>query len=607
MMEVELSSAHRSQQDMNLIDILWRQDIDLGAEREVFDLSLRQKEDELRRQRELEEKNRLHLLREQDKALLEQLELDEETGEFMPCLLPSEPELPKTEGNQNTIFSRVDGDALSFDECMQLLAETFPFVEPIELPHPPPAHIMPSPSIGNSRPDMLISQQSPVAQNPMLSALLAPHKAPTAVPASLEPAPVDVEQAWMELLSLPELQQNLKMQVSDILDQNGYTSTSMPLEVQDPNYSFYLPELPGLVTNIDTTPPVLLINNFKGMVPPDNLNEMTLKPPELNTTYTYTTDSLCKLFYTDHSNTKPSSPMLSFTSNEAEKEVRHKPLEPSEIHVPQFSLTDGHRTATEFPDSDSGLSMDNVSSPMKSHQDDSSMEYSDSDLEEMDSNRSEYREMFSLSLHGEEQQSSPFNTGPVSRFPAESLPYPKSELIEGNGHNQRPFTKDKSRRHSAGCQSRLSRDEQRAKALGIPFAVELIINLPVDDFNELMSKHQLNEVQLVLIRDIRRRGKNKVAAQNCRKRKMESISGLEGELEALCEKKVHLLRVSAQRKGSLKELKEQLGSLYLEVFSRLRDEEGKPYSPSDYSLQQTSDGSMFLVPRVKKTLKGEDE
>ncbi|XP_055764497.1 nuclear factor erythroid 2-related factor 2-like isoform X1 [Salvelinus fontinalis] len=611
MMEVELSSVHRSQQDMNLIDILWRQDIDLGAEREVFDLSLRQKEDELRRQRELEEEKRLHLLREQDKALLEQLELDEETGEFMPCLLPSEPELPNThttpEGNQNTIFSRVDGDALSFDECMQLLVETFPLVETIELPHPPPAHVMPSPFIGNSRPDMLTSQQSPVAQNPMLSALLAPHKAPTAVPASLDPAPVDVEQAWMELLSLPELEQHLKMQVSDILDQNGYTSTSMPLEVQDPNYSFYLPELPGLVTNIDTTPPVPTINNFKGMVPPDNLNQITLKAPELNTTYT--TDSLCKVFYTDPSNTKPCSPMLSYTSNEAnpQEEVRHKPLESSEIHVPQFSLTDGHKTATEFPDSDSGLSMDNVSSPKKSHQDDSSTGYSDSDLEEMDSNRSEYREMFSLSLHGEEQQSSPYNTGPVSHLPADSLPYPKSELIEGNGHNQRPFTKDKPRRRYAGCQSRLSRDEQRAKALGIPFAVELIINLPVDDFNELMSKHQLNEVQLVLIRDIRRRGKNKVAAQNCRKRKMESISDLEGELEALYEKKEHLLRESAQRNGSLNELKEQLGSLYLEVFSRLRDEEGKPYSPSDYSLQQTSNGSMFLVPRVKKILKGEDK
>ncbi|XP_070301987.1 nuclear factor erythroid 2-related factor 2-like [Salvelinus sp. IW2-2015] len=109
MMEVELSSAHRSQQDMNLIDILWRQDIDLGAERRWFDLSLRQKEDELRRQRELEGEKRLHLLREQDKALLEQLELDEETGEFMPCLLPSEPELPNTdtphEGNQWILLS----------------------------------------------------------------------------------------------------------------------------------------------------------------------------------------------------------------------------------------------------------------------------------------------------------------------------------------------------------------------------------------------------------------------------------------------------------------------------------------------------------------------
>uniref|UniRef100_A0A4W5RJ51 Nfe2 like bZIP transcription factor 2a n=1 Tax=Hucho hucho TaxID=62062 RepID=A0A4W5RJ51_9TELE len=530
-------------QDMNLIDILWRQDIDLG-----------------------------------DKALLEQLELDEETGEFMPCLLPSEPELKEAykpdSVTPNTIFSRVDGDALSFDECMQLLAETFPLVETIE---------------------------SPVAQNPMLSALLAPHKAPTAVPVSLAPAPVDVEQAWMELLSLPELQ-------VDILDQNGYASTSMSLEVQDPNYSFYLPELPGLVTNIDTTPPVPLINSFKGMVPPDNLSQTTLKAPELNATYT--TDSLCKLFYTDPSNTKPSSPMLPYTSNEAypQEEVRHKPLEPSEIHVHQFSLTDGHMT-TEFPDSDSGLSMDNVSSPRKSHQDDSSMGYSD--LEEMDSNpgsnRSECREMFSLSLHGEEQQSSPYNTGPGSHLPTDSLPYPKSELVEGNCHNQRPFTKDKPRRRSAGRQSRLSRDEQRAKVLEIPFAVELIINLSVDNFNELMSKHQLNEAQLVLIRHIRRRGKNKVAAQNCRKRKMESISGLEGELEALCEKKAHLLWESAQRDGSLKELKEQLGSLYLEVFSRLRDEEGKPYSPSDYSLQQTSDGSMFLVPRVKKTLRGEDK
>lgn len=74
----------RAFQDMNLIDILWKQDIDLGASREVFDYNHRQKEHELQRQQEQQEEKRLHLLREQEKALLAQLQLDEETGEYVP-------------------------------------------------------------------------------------------------------------------------------------------------------------------------------------------------------------------------------------------------------------------------------------------------------------------------------------------------------------------------------------------------------------------------------------------------------------------------------------------------------------------------------------------
>lgn len=45
---------------------------------------------------------------------------------------------------------------------------------------------------------------------------------------------------------------------------------------------------------------------------------------------------------------------------------------------------------------------------------------------------------------------------------------------------------------------------------GIPLEVQDIINLPMDEFNERLSKHDLSEAQLSLIRDIRRRGKNKV-------------------------------------------------------------------------------------------------
>ncbi len=175
----------------------------------------------------------------------------------------------------------------------------------------------------------------------------------------------------------------------------------------------------------------------------------------------------------------------------------------------------------------------------------------------------------------------------------------KIEPAEASGHSKHPFTKDKQKKRS---EARLSRDEQRARALQIPFTVDKIINLPVDDFNEMMSKHQLNEVQLALVRDIRRRGKNKVAAQNCRKRKMENIVGLEYELDSLKEEKERLMKEKSERSSSLREMKQQLSTLYQEVFSMLRDEHDKPFSTSEYSLQHTADGTVFLVPRLKKTL-----
>lgn len=69
---------------MSLIDILWRQDIDLGARREVFDFNQRQKEHEFEKQKKLERERQEELQKEEEKAFLAQLQLDEETGEFVP-------------------------------------------------------------------------------------------------------------------------------------------------------------------------------------------------------------------------------------------------------------------------------------------------------------------------------------------------------------------------------------------------------------------------------------------------------------------------------------------------------------------------------------------
>ena len=46
--------------------------------------------------------------------------------------------------------------------------------------------------------------------------------------------------------------------------------------------------------------------------------------------------------------------------------------------------------------------------------------------------------------------------------------------------------------------------------LCLPISVRAIIDLPMDEFNDLLSKHELTEEQLTLCREIRRRGKNKV-------------------------------------------------------------------------------------------------
>nr|XP_023673459.1 nuclear factor erythroid 2-related factor 1-like [Paramormyrops kingsleyae] len=143
----------------------------------------------------------------------------------------------------------------------------------------------------------------------------------------------------------------------------------------------------------------------------------------------------------------------------------------------------------------------------------------------------------------------------------------------------------------------LSRDERHARALRIPFSVSEIVNMPVEDFLELLTRRGLTQAQVALLRDIRRRGKNKLAAQNCRKRKLDVISGLEGEVERLGRQRDRLLRERTQHSRALCAMKQKLEQLSQDLLSRLRDERGRPISPSCYTLQCGSDGRVLVLPR----------
>ncbi|KAJ9582429.1 hypothetical protein L9F63_003227, partial [Diploptera punctata] len=139
---------------------------------------------------------------------------------------------------------------------------------------------------------------------------------------------------------------------------------------------------------------------------------------------------------------------------------------------------------------------------------------------------------------------------------------------ESSGSMQRPLARDKQKGRRSE-EEHLNRDEKRARAMNIPITVSDIINLPMDEFNERLSKYDLSETQLSLIRDIRRRGKNKVAAQNCRKRKLDQILSLADEVKEMRDRKTRLIRERDFRLQEMQRAKEKFGQLYRHVFQGL--------------------------------------
>ncbi|NXI57967.1 NF2L2 factor, partial [Chloroceryle aenea] len=579
-------------QDMNLIDILWRQDIDLGVRREVFDFSQRQKEYELEKQKKLEKERQEQLQKEQEKALLAQLELDEETGEFVPVQpaqrIQSEHTEPPVSFSQ--VNSNVFVKALSFDDCMQLLAEAFPFIDDNEASSA--AFQSLAPDQNNSNPVFISSDQT------------QPPESPALVPLTDAENMQNIEQVWEELLSLPELQ-CLNIENDNLAEVNTISSPGTKPPEMHNSYNYYS-SLPTLRKEVNCGPDFLdsIEGPFSSVLPPEDTSQLSAN--SLNDASPSNSDFYDD-FYSTFIDTKVNGDAATTnTIGQSLAEILSEPIDLSDFSLCKAFNGSHSGTVPECNDSDSGISLNpssSVTSPEHSVESsaygDKTFGCSDSEMEDLDSAPGSVppsnASVYSLQFQDQVLPSGGPSTQPPRLQGTNTL---KKEPPDSPGHPKAPFTKDKP---SSRLEAPLTRDEQRAKALQIPFPVEKIINLPVDDFNEMMSKEQFSEAQLALIRDIRRRGKNKVAAQNCRKRKLENIVELKQDLSNLKDEREKLLKEKGERDKSLRQMKKQLTTLYLEVFSMLRDEDGKSYSPSEYSLQQTRDGNVFLVPKSKKS------
>jgi len=168
-----------------------------------------------------------------------------------------------------------------------------------------------------------------------------------------------------------------------------------------------------------------------------------------------------------------------------------------------------------------------------------------------------------------------------------STPGPKivEQYTRDKNHLIQRRTEEEEEENNSYCQGRLSRYKRLVVEKNIPLTVGEIIDSPMEEFNDLLSSQTVSEEQIHICRDIRRRGKNKIAAQNCRKRKISQISCLESQLSHARSRKENILGERVELLRQQQEWMRRLGRIERDILIRMGKEENKWVIKMDRNME----------------------